>query len=117
MPTARALRLHLKEVVYQTNLERQGPSVHTPEMANSQLKTNGPCDLAKDGLFGPGVQCSQFDFTLTFEQAIFGVGISSIYLICFLIRLGQLHGQSIKTLQSIAFPAKLVRACRSGIFR
>jgi hypothetical protein len=85
-------------------------------MANSQLKANGPCDLAKDGHFGPGVQCSQFDFTLTFEQAVFGVGISSFFLICTFIRLGQLHGQSIKTLSSIAFPAKLVRACRSEIF-
>jgi len=79
-------------------------------MANSQLKPNGPCDLNKDRLFGPGVQCPQFDFTLAFEQAIFGVGVSSFFLVLFAIRLGQLHGQSIKTLPSWVFPAKLVRA-------
>jgi hypothetical protein len=78
-------------------------------MANSQ-KSAGPCDLAKDRLFGPGVQCSQFDFTLAFEQAIFGVGISSCYLICSFIRLRQLHGASIKTLPNFVFGAKLVCA-------
>jgi hypothetical protein len=79
-------------------------------MANFQLKSNGPCDLAKDRLFGPGVQCSQFDFTLAFEQAIFGVGVTSFFLVLWFVRLGQLHGQSIKTLPSLVFPAKLVRA-------
>lgn len=70
---------------------------------------NGPCNLAQDGLFGPGVPCSQFDFTLTFEQAIFGVGITAFFLLLFVFRLGQLHGQSIKTLPNLVFPAKLVR--------
>jgi hypothetical protein len=88
-------------------------TVHTPDMANSQLKTSGPCDPAKDRPFGPGVQCSQFDFTLTFEQAIFGVGISSFYLICSFIRLGQLHRKPIKTLPSPFFAAKLVCAVES----
>jgi hypothetical protein len=77
-------------------------------MAYPQVKTSGPCDIAKDQQFGPGVQCSQFDFTLTFEQAIFGIGISSLYLICFIIRLGQLYRKSIKTLPSPIHVTKLV---------
>jgi hypothetical protein len=55
------------------------------------------------------VNCSQFDFTLTFEQSIFGIGITAFYLILFIIRLAQLYGQSRKVRPSLILWAKLVR--------
>jgi hypothetical protein len=78
-------------------------------MSNPPLKPSVPCDAAKDGQFGPGINCSAFDFTLTFEQAIFGIGITSFYLILFIIRLGQLYGQSIKVRPGLILWVKLVR--------
>jgi hypothetical protein len=78
-------------------------------MSNHPLKTSVLCDTGKDASFGPTVQCSQFDFTLTFEQAILVIGISSLYLILFIIRLGLLYRKSVKTLPSSILWAKLVR--------
>src|ERR1700722_18890083 len=77
-------------------------------MSNHPLKTSVPCDTGKDASFGPTVQCSQFDFTLTFEQSILVIGISSLYLILFIIRLGQLYRTSVKTLPNTILWAKLV---------
>jgi hypothetical protein len=77
-------------------------------MSPPQLQANVPCNVNKDATFGPGVQCSQFDFTLTFEQSILVIGISSLYLILFIIRLGQLYRTSVKTLANTILWAKLV---------
>jgi ATP-binding cassette subfamily C (CFTR/MRP) protein 1 len=66
------------------------------------------CDVAVDRKFGPGVQCSQFDFTLTFEQSIFGIGISTIFLLLFPVRAKQLFCAPIKTTQHPIYLAKIV---------
>jgi hypothetical protein len=74
---------------------------------------NGPCNLAQDGLFGPGVPCSQFDFTLTFEQSIFGIGISAVLLLLFPLRLAILRRATIKTSENAIYLFKIVYPPRS----
>jgi hypothetical protein len=61
---------------------------------------NISCNGTVDNQFGPAVACMDFDFTLAFEQSIFIIGISSLFLISFPFRLRQLYGASIKTFDS-----------------
>jgi ATP-binding cassette subfamily C (CFTR/MRP) protein 1 len=75
-------------------------------MANSSLDVI--CNAAADGKFGPGIQCSQFDFTLSFEQTIFFLGVSASFLIFFPWRTYQLYGTTIKTIKSAFHPLKVV---------
>jgi hypothetical protein len=42
---------------------------------------NRDCDAAFDRAFGPVVACRAFDFTLAFEQSIFDIGVSSLFVI------------------------------------
>jgi ATP-binding cassette, subfamily C (CFTR/MRP), member 1 len=71
------------------------------------------CNLLADDKFGPGVDCSQFDFTLTFEQSIFGIGISSVLLLLFPVRLALLRGATIKTSENTIYLFKIVCRPRS----
>jgi len=66
------------------------------------------CSIATDRAFGPGAKCHQFDFTLTFEQAILGVGVSSSFLLLCLIKAKSLRSATIKTLRSPVHAAKVV---------
>ena len=56
-----------------------------------------PCQIALDRKFGPGIQCSQFDFTITFEQEIFGIIVSSIFLILITLRCWRVYGKKVIT--------------------
>jgi ATP-binding cassette subfamily C (CFTR/MRP) protein 1 len=58
------------------------------------------CNRTADNQFGPIVPCVDFDFSLAFEQSIFIIGISSLFLVLFPFRIKQLYGTSIKTLSS-----------------
>jgi hypothetical protein len=71
-------------------------------------KIHIPCTTAQDALFGPGVACSQFDFTLFFEQSVLGIGISSLFLILALLRVWQLRGKSVKANSSWVHALKIV---------
>jgi hypothetical protein len=67
------------------------------------------CDLAVDQTFGPAVQCpDQFDFTLFFEQAIFGIGFSGLFLLIVPFRVYHLWGATIKCSKSPIYAAKIV---------
>jgi ATP-binding cassette subfamily C (CFTR/MRP) protein 1 len=66
------------------------------------------CDQLADRLFGPTIKCSQFDFTLTFEQSIFGIGISALFLLWFPLKIWRLHGGPIKTLTNPIYISKIV---------
>ncbi|KAF2396774.1 P-loop containing nucleoside triphosphate hydrolase protein [Trichodelitschia bisporula] len=59
--------------------------------------TSRSCDVLADRSFGPGVKCDQFDFTVTFEQSIFGIGVSSLFLLLLPLRLWLLRRASTKT--------------------
>jgi hypothetical protein len=67
-----------------------------------------PCNVGLDQRFGPVVQCSQFDFTLAFEQSIFGIGISAMFLLLFPFRAKQLFHAPIKIVQHPIYIAKIV---------
>lgn len=75
---------------------------------NSTLPVLPSCDISHDVMFEPGAKCSQFDFTLMFEQSIFGIGISGLFLIIFLFQLVKLPGKTIKAYQSPFHWVKLV---------
>lgn len=66
------------------------------------------CTVAADQTFGPAVKCGQFDFTLFFEQSIFGIGISSLFLLFVPFRIAQLYRAEIKTLWNSMFAVKIV---------
>jgi ATP-binding cassette subfamily C (CFTR/MRP) protein 1 len=68
-----------------------------------------PCSVVADRNFGPGVKCDQFDFTLTFEQSIFGIGISSVLLLLFPFRVWSLYRATIKTVKNSIYASKIVR--------
>jgi len=74
---------------------------------------NDECTASLDADFGPGIKCAQFDFTLAFQQLIFGVVVSSLFLSWMLIRFKQVLGKSKVTAQdgmaSIMLLAKSVR--------
>jgi hypothetical protein len=48
------------------------------------------CNATVDDEFGPAVACGDFDFTLAFEQTIFLIGTSSLFLLAGSIRLRKL---------------------------
>jgi hypothetical protein len=52
--------------------------------------------------------CQQFDFTLTFEQSVFGVAVSSVFLLLLPYRLRHLYGANIKTVENNIFTLKYV---------
>ena len=66
------------------------------------------CSFKTDGDFGPVAKCKEFDFTLTFEQSILGIGVSAVFLLLFPIRLFQLYSATVKTTKSLIEYAKLV---------
>jgi ATP-binding cassette, subfamily C (CFTR/MRP), member 1 len=78
-------------------------------------KVNVPCTESKDALFGPGISCSQFDFTLLFEQSILGIGISSLFLILALLRFWQLRGKSVKANSSWVHALKIVSEVKTKL--
>lgn len=67
-----------------------------------------PCTELTDSQFGPVANCDQFDFTLTFEQSIFGIGISALFLLWLPFKLQSLYGASIRTTASAIHKAKIV---------
>lgn len=69
---------------------------------------NVPCTELLDSHFGPIAKCDQFDFTLTFEQSIFGIGISALFLLWLPFKLRNLYGASIRTTTSAIHKAKIV---------
>jgi ATP-binding cassette, subfamily C (CFTR/MRP), member 1 len=66
------------------------------------------CGFKADGDFGPIVKCEDFDFTLTFEQTILGIGIPTVFLLLFPLRLFQLHSATVKTAKNLIEYIKLV---------
>jgi ATP-binding cassette subfamily C (CFTR/MRP) protein 1 len=68
------------------------------------------CNQAADVHFGPTIKCAQFDFTLTFEQSIFGIGFSALFLLLFPIKIKRLLGAPIKTLTNPIYFSKIVRS-------
>ena len=64
--------------------------------------------LEMDQSFGPGIQCSQFDFTITFEHIIFGITASTIFLILIILRLWRLFRKETVTVSHPVLWAKLV---------
>lgn len=52
------------------------------------------CSTAADKAFGPSLACSQFDFTLTFEQTIFSIAFSSLLLIALPARIFGLYSSN-----------------------
>jgi ATP-binding cassette subfamily C (CFTR/MRP) protein 1 len=68
------------------------------------------CNQAADALFGPPIKCPQFDFTLTFQQSILGIGFSALFLLLFPIKVKRLIGAPIKTLTNPIYFAKIVRS-------
>jgi hypothetical protein len=90
-------------------------SFFTPTiMANSSL--DAACNVVADSDFGPGIQCSQFDFTLSFEQAILFLGISASFVFFFPWRTYQLYGTTIKTLNSTFHPLKIASRLKRPSF-
>jgi hypothetical protein len=69
---------------------------------------SGPCSAAEDNTFSPVVQCKDFDFTLYFEQAIFGIGISGVWVIIFLLRLLVVPTKKVVARKSPLHVAKIV---------
>jgi hypothetical protein len=69
---------------------------------------SGPCSVIEDNTFSPVVQCKDFDFTLYFEQAIFGIGVSGVWLIIFLLRLLVVPTKKIVARKSPLHVAKIV---------
>ncbi|CRG87654.1 Cu2+-exporting ATPase [Talaromyces islandicus] len=56
------------------------------------------CPQTADQVFGPAVSCPHvFDFTLLFEQSIFSIGPSVLFLLLLPLRVWNLHGKTIKT--------------------
>jgi len=74
-----------------------------------------PCTVLTDRSFGPGVKCEQFDFTLTFEQAIFGIGVSALLLILIPLRILRVFNEERKTTQNSIYYSKIVRAVRHAL--
>lgn len=79
-------------------------------MSNSSLAA---CEPAKDAAFGPGLKCSEFDFTISFEHAILGIGPTSLFLIWSVVRLKQLYRTPSKLRRNIIQAASVVSALRA----
>jgi hypothetical protein len=59
---------------------------------------DGNCPKSSDQFFGPAVSCPHvFDFTLLFEQSIFSIGPSILFLLLVPLRIWNLYGKTIKT--------------------
>ncbi|KAF2434238.1 P-loop containing nucleoside triphosphate hydrolase protein [Tothia fuscella] len=58
------------------------------------------CNISLDQAFGPSIKCQQFDFTLTFEQSILGIGVSFIFLLVLPLKAYRLYGSSTKIIYS-----------------
>lgn len=54
------------------------------------------CNATFDNDFGPASACGDFDFSLAFEQIVFIIGTSSLFLLAALLRLRKLLRESIK---------------------
>lgn len=72
------------------------------------IMTTVSCTEFMDSQFGPIAKCDQFDFTLTFEQSILGIGISVLFLLWLPFKLQRLYGASIRTTTSAIHKAKIV---------
>ena len=88
----------------------QVSSLRIPITVKMEMQSKTPCQIVLDGKFGPGIHCSQFDFTITFEQEIFGILVSSIFLILITLRLWRLSGREV-----IAFPHSILWAKVVGL--
>jgi hypothetical protein len=75
---------------------------------------NETCNSRSDWDFGPVAKCDQFDFTLTFEQSILGIGVTAVFLLLFPIRLFQLSTATVKTTKTLTESIKLVGRPRSS---
>jgi hypothetical protein len=66
------------------------------------------CTLADDQRLGLVVQCRDFDFTLVFEQLVLVIGVSSLFLLLFLLRVKTLLGEDAKSLSNWLHKSKIV---------
>ena len=66
------------------------------------------CTPELDRRFGPAISCQDFDFTLAFEQTIFGIGVSCLVLIFTIICFGRPLGAERVVLTSRIYFAKIV---------
>lgn len=63
---------------------------------------DGNCPRSADQSFGPAVVCPHvFDFTLLFEQSIFSIGPSVLFLLLVPLRILNLYGKTVKTTKLI----------------
>lgn len=66
------------------------------------------CSIALDGVFGPGVRCNQFDFTLFFEQSVFGIGVTALSILFFATKLSLVYKKPVQTVKHWIHPTKIV---------
>ncbi|KAF2667127.1 P-loop containing nucleoside triphosphate hydrolase protein [Microthyrium microscopicum] len=68
------------------------------------------CSLNEDKKFGPVLNCDGIDFTLTFEQSIFALGVSVIFLVFLPLQLRQLVRLEEKTCANFLYKSKIALA-------
>ena len=74
------------------------------------MNASSVCVTDADAFFGPRVDpCRrQFDFTLLFEQSVFTVGPSAIFIVLLSLRIPKLYREKRKTLPNSLWGFKLV---------
>ncbi|THV54559.1 hypothetical protein BGAL_0024g00240 [Botrytis galanthina] len=74
------------------------------------MNASSVCVADADALFGPRVDTCrrQFDFTLLFEQSIFTVGPSAIFVVLLSLRIPKLYREKRKTLPNSLWGFKLI---------
>jgi hypothetical protein len=66
------------------------------------------CSLAEDRKFGPVLRCDRFDFTLTFEQSLFSIGLSGLLILSLPLHLRNLLSQEAKALATNVYKFEIV---------
>lgn len=70
------------------------------------------CDYRADDLFGPAINCDQFDFTLLFEQSILTIGPSALFLLAIPFHISHMYRSKrlhVERFQRCIHIAKMVR--------
>jgi hypothetical protein len=79
------------EIVITTYLKWVHTYRRTPLLQVNMPSKQQDCNSTLDREFGPVVACHDFDFTLSFEQSVFEIGVSSLFLVllpfCLWVRL------------------------------
>jgi hypothetical protein len=66
------------------------------------------CSLAEDRKFGPLLSCDGVDFTLTFEQSIFAIGLAALLILSLPLHMRKLLSQDAKALATSVYKLKVV---------